>query len=352
MYKCLRVQNFRNYSDRTVELSPGVNIVVGPNGSGKTNLLESILVLSQGVSYRAPDSELVRHDTKWARIDGEMEDSSERVWKLDMASGRADRSFVIGGSALKRLTLHKSLPVALFEPEHMRLLTGQPELRREFLDNILEQTIPGFRTTLINYRRTLSQRNRLLKQGYGDDDHLFVWNVQLSELGSTIASRRHGLVTRINTDIGELYSSLADTSTTLEAQYKSTISSHDYGSHLLKDLEKHTTRDMERGYTSVGPHRDDIRFHINGYDSEFNASRGETRTIILACKLIELRVLEEAYNKKPIVLLDDVFSELDFARRVALATYLQDYQTVITTTDADIVKHKLFRDGKKITLNQ
>ncbi len=351
MYTSLRLQHFRNYTDQAFELSPQVNVVVGLNGSGKTNLLEAILVLSQGVSYRAPDRELLEHNKTWSRLDGVLKDGSERIWKLDYRHDRPQKSFIIGGSALKRLTLHRALPVALFEPEHMRLLTGQPEIRREFIDTILEQTVPGFRTTRLNYRRALSQRNRLLKQGVSDLDHLFVWNVRLSELGALIATQRALLVDRMNATIGTVYSSIADNVTKLEVIYHSTTSLHDYASHLLKDLEKHTARDIERGFTSVGPHRDDLRFLIGGHDSEFSASRGETRTIILSCKLIELQVLEEAYDKRPIVLLDDVFSELDSTRRAALAQYLQDYQTIITTTDADTVKSKSLKTGQRITLS-
>ncbi len=352
MINDLRLQNFRSYADESFELSPGVNIIVGPNASGKTNLLEAILMVARGMSYRAKDAELVRFEASWARIDvhsthvARSDDTYERTVKLECDStGACKKSFIIDDKVFFRLSQQKTLPVVVFEPNHLLLLSGSPELRRSFLDDLIEQTVPNFGATRRHYRRVLAQRNALLKKGsYIAGPQMFVWNLRLSELGGKIVQERLALMQRINDIAGGTYSELSRATTEVQVNYVSPLPTEQYESALLKKLEHSLERDCILGFTTAGPHREDIQVLLGGHTLQDAASRGETRTVILALKIIELQLMESARGVAPLLLLDDVFSELDGSRRQALTAFLQKYQTFITTTDADVVVQHFMDD--------
>lgn len=332
----LRLQNFRSYSDSSFELGNCVNIIVGPNASGKTNLLEAILVISRGKSYRARDADLIRFGESWARLDANMP-RYRRTVKLE-TNDTIKKTHIIDNQTFSRLSHQRSLPVILFEPNHLLLLDGSPERRREFLDELITQLVPGFDSTRRHYKRALAQRNTLLKSNpAGLKEQLFVWNVRLSELGGRIASQRQNLINNINNQLGPTYSRLAGKDTDVQAEYISPLSSAGYESSLLEQLEQGLDRDILRGFTTYGPHRDDFAIRLNDHSVSETASRGEARSLVLSLKTIELGMLEQVRDQKPILLLDDVFSELDNKRRHALTELLQDHQTFITTTDADMV---------------
>jgi DNA replication and repair protein RecF len=331
----LRLQHFRSYTDASFELGLGVNIVVGPNASGKTNLLEAVLVLARGSSYRAKDAELVQFGRDWARLDANVPGSSRTV-KIEL-NGVAKKTFVIDDQELSRMTQQRALPVVLFEPDHLLLLSGSPDLRRTFMDDLIEQTVPGFGATRQHYRRVLAQRNSLLKKNpRGLAEQLFVWNVRLSELGGRVAQERQRLVHNFNERIAEIYSSLAGRADDVAVQYASPFPPNTYETALLHKLEQSIELDVQRGFTAYGPHRDDMAVLIGGHPVQEAASRGEIRTLVLALKILELHLLEQVRGQKPLLLLDDVFSELDGKRRQALTKFVNSYQTFITTTDADI----------------
>lgn len=331
MISHISLRQFRSYPEARFEFGDGVNIIVGPNASGKTNLLEAVLVLAMGRSFRAKDAELVHHEKPWARLDATLKDGIRTV-KIEGDK----KSFVIDEQPLSRLSLQRSLPVVLFEPNHLLLFHGSPELRRSFMDNLIEQTTPGYTATLRHYKRVLAQRNALLKKNPpGLAEQLFVWNIRLGELGGRIASERQKLLTGIQPALNELYSRLSGQKSVVEVQYQSSINLTNYETALLHKLESSLELDILRGFTAAGPHRDDITATINGRPVATAASRGETRTLVLALKVIELDLLESARQQKPLLLLDDVFSELDTKRRQALTSHVSSHQTFITTTDAD-----------------
>jgi DNA replication and repair protein RecF len=335
----LRLQNFRSYKDASFEIDKRVNIIVGPNASGKTNLLEAVLVLARGSSYRTRDQELVRFNQPWARLDSHNETSEQRTVKI-VARPEAGKTYELDGRVFRRLSLNHALPAVLFEPGHLRLLTGGPERRRDYLDDLLEQTSTGYGSVRRQYRRALAQRNNLLKQPGASAQTLFPWNVRLSQLAGQIVRARSQLADQINQDIGRLYKELSKTKTKTQVIYSGRWPADRYESQLLKKLETSIDDDRTRGFTGSGPHREDLQTLFNGRPAAETASRGEVRTAILALKIIELHVLEAARGKTPLLLLDDVFSELDGARRHALTDFVALYQTFITTTDADIVtKH-------------
>lgn len=332
MITSIRLQNFRSYDDDSFEFDDGVNIVVGPNASGKTNLLEGVLMLSRGSSFRVRDEALVKNNKPWARLDGYF-GKHNRTLKLE-----EKKTYLIDDKPFRYLKLDQTVPVVLFEPNHLQLITRGPDQRREFIDDLLERSQPGFKLLLASYRRTLTQRNALLKHSpERATSQLFAWNVRLSELGGKIATQRQILTDSINKKISQTYSQIAQTKSTVRLDYESQFPVDRYSSRMLAKLEASSQLDFARGFTAYGPHREDISIRLNKQLVNETASRGETRSLMLGLKIFELGLIEKTRKEKPIFLLDDVFSELDGARRHALVDYLKDYQTIITTTDADAV---------------
>lgn len=350
IYTSIRLQQFRSYNDYAVELSPNVNIVVGPNASGKTNLLESILLVSGKSSYRAQFGDVIEHGYSWARVDGILKDSSRTI-KIQKNNEVLEKSYEINKKIKKRLSYEDILPTVLFEPEHMRLLTGSPDMRREFIDDILSETDPIFNSQKNNYKRTVAQRNKLLKLPSGQaKNQVFAWNVRLSELAGYIVNKRLALIQELNKKIASIYSEIAGQKTKVHITYYSPLNLNNYESSLLNKLESSFELDLIRGFTAYGPHREDIVVNIRDIPAGSSASRGETRTLVLSLKLLELGLIEQARGQKPLILLDDVFSELDGSRRQALTRYLNEYQTVITTTDADVIAKNFAQASNLISL--
>jgi DNA replication and repair protein RecF len=333
----LRLRQFRSYNEYAIELSPGVNIVVGPNASGKTNLLESILLITGSPSFRAQFTHVIEQHKEWARVDGESA-GSKRTLKVEQINGVTKRTYELDGQTKHRLNFNDTVPVVVFEPEHMRLLTGSPELRRSFFDTILAELYPTYQKDLTAYKRTLAQRNRLLKtKPTSLEQQLFAWNVRLSQLAGLLVTRRLELIADINKQLAVIYSEIAQKNTDCTLEYQTALNTENYETSMLKKLEADIDKDILRGFTGAGPHREDFAVHIRGQQAEITASRGETRTLVLALKLLELQFIERVRGSKPLLLLDDVFSELDGSRRKSLTKYVENYQTIVTTTDADVV---------------
>jgi len=350
MITYVRLQHFRSYTEGAFEFDPGVNIIVGPNASGKTTIIEAVLVSLHGKSFKGTDKELLQTNAPWARIDVSTE-TEVRVVKLMAQEDKIAKTFEIEDKEYKRLPREKTIPAVLFEPNHLLLFHGSPELRRTFLDTILSQTLPGYTAVLMHYKRVLAQRNALLKQQNAPaNDQLFVWNLRLSELAGKIFTERQSLITEFNKKLSGLYSEISSNTTKVELSYTTPIQARSYETSLLKALEKNIERDTILGFTSRGPHREDVRLYINNKDASEVASRGEIRTVVLALKMLEAQYIETARNEKPILLFDDVFSELDGKRRQALVTFLKSYQSLITTTDADVVIDHFTDSAKVIAL--
>lgn len=365
MIDSLRLQRFRSYTDDSFEFDGGVNIVIGPNASGKTNLLEAILVLASGKSFRARDADLIKISKNWARLDGYF-GAQLRTAKI-ILKGRThnnnhnnlmgttlktEKNFEIDSKPYKRLILEKTIPTVLFEPNHLQLISRGPDYRREYFDDVLERTRAGFKSLLANYRRALSQRNALLKQSPAQaKKQLFAWNIRLSELGSQIAQARNQLAADINKMVGRSYSQIANKRSKVELVYDSPFNIDSYSSRLLSKLESAEAADFERGFTAYGPHREDFTFYLNKQPAQSSASRGEIRSLLIALKIFELSLLEKIRGAKPIFLLDDVFSELDGARRHHLVDHLKNHQVVITTTDADSVLEHFSERHRLISLS-
>jgi DNA replication and repair protein RecF len=332
----IRLQNFRSYKNASFEFDPGVNIIVGPNASGKTNLLEAVQMLISGGSYRAKDNEMVNFNASWSRLDTHMDNGLIRTVKLT-PNDKPAKTYEIEGKVYKRLTLDNRLPFVLFEPENLRLLSGGPDRRRDYLDDFLEQYISGYRRLRNQYRRVLAQRNALLKKSnHLKESSLFPWNVRLCELAGQVVRFRSNLIADLNKLIVDLYKDLSSSKIIISLEYITDKFVDNYENQLMKQLDKNIEIDLLRGFTGSGPHREDFKVLFDGHPAQEVASRGETRTALLVFKIAELKKLEAMYNKAPLILLDDVFSELDGGRRRALTESLVSYQVFISTTDADI----------------
>jgi len=337
MITYVQLKHFRSYTDGSFEFDPGVNIIVGPNASGKTTIIEALLIAFSGKSFKGADREFIQANALWSRIDVGTE-SEIRIVKTKVYEDKVIKTFEIGDKEYKRLPRERTIPAVLFEPNHLLLFHGSPELRRNFLDDLLSQIIPGYVTVLTHYKRVLAQRNALLKQQTTPTkDQLFVWNLRLSELAGKIVTERQSVITEFNEKLSRLYSEIAGIETKIELHYSTPIQTQSYETGFLKALEKNIERDTLLGFTTRGPHREDVRLCVNNRDASEVASRGEIRTVVLVLKMLEAQFIEAARNKKPILLFDDVFSELDGRRRQALIAFLKPYQSFITTTDADVV---------------
>lgn len=330
--RSLAVENIRSHRRFSRKFSPTVTVVTGPNGSGKTSLIEAVMVALVGRSFKASDSDLLRHDAEWWRIELTIDDENRTVKYQPGAS--KPKQFVVDDKVSVRLPQNAKYPVVLFEPDDLRLLHGSPARRRQFIDQFAGQLIPGYSRVLRRYERALLQRNRLLKSG-ASDNALFAWNVSLAQYGAQIIDVRRRLTERLNTGLQPTYRTIAQTKDIVTVRYSHTTADNEQ--KLLTDLEAATDRDRILGFTSVGPHRHDVLFDFNGAMAINAASRGEVRTIILALKFLEVDIVQEVTTKPPIVLLDDVLSELDDKRQTHLATKFKNHQIIMTSTNPPAV---------------
>lgn len=327
----LAVQNIRSHSRYDIELSPNVTVITGSNGSGKTTLLESLYISLQGSSFKGSDSEILRANSPWWKIDILFDDQQKRTVKFDPSKTSGRKQFVIDSKNLYRMTPKHKYPVVLFEPEDLRLLHGSPSRRRQFIDRFISQLNPLYSAALRKYERALRQRNNLLKRFNTPSDQLFAWDIALSEHGSYIIEQRIAFIEQINSRLNDAYQEIAHSNDEVSVHYSHTYVG-DTKQKLLAELHTHIERDRQLGNTSVGPHRHDIMFEFNHSPALAVASRGEVRTIVLALKFLEVEIIEQLTDQKPLILLDDVFSELDIARQKALSETIRTHQIVITTT--------------------
>lgn len=255
----IRLQNFRSYQEASFEIGDGVTIVVGPNAAGKTNLIEAIMLAATGGSYRGNEA-LVRHGEPWARIDVHTSDNVLRVVKIESQAERVAKSFIMDDKPYKRLPNTQKQPVVLFEPNNLFLLHGEPAMRRSYVDDMLEQLVDGYGTLRNHYKRTLAQRNALLRHGERRNSQMFAWNIRLTELATKIVQERLELLNKINEKLSSIYSTVANTDVEAMLVYKSKIETDNYATNILKKLEHDEDLDFARGFTGTGPHRDDLYF--------------------------------------------------------------------------------------------
>ncbi len=335
----LNLVNFRSYRDESFEFGNGVTLVVGPNASGKTNLLESLYVLASTKSFRTRDPGLVCHNQDYFRIVGHFQDD-EVTLSYGLQNGRSTKHASRNGAKQSLVSHVGSVQVTLFEPTDLELTSGAPERRRRYIDFILCQTNRAYLTTLSQYRKVLRQRNSLLSSFDTSriKDEIFAWDVKLTELANEIYSRRLEFLNYLNQVAPDLYYDVSGELVKIKFEYQPSVGASDYAGNFLEELARRLTIDLAAGFTTIGSHREDFRVTFKSNDINSVASRGENRSVVLVMKLAELAYNEERSGIKPILLLDDVFSELDINRRKYLVKKVSDHQTIITTTEAEAIK--------------
>jgi len=347
----LRVHCFRNYSETTVRFGPGLNVIHGQNAQGKTNLLEAIATLALTRSPRTSTSgDLLLWGQDAALAEAEVARPPADVtlglrFDRDPASGRVTRTARIDGKPRPARSVLGVCPVVLFWPEDLALVRGGPEGRRRFLDVILAQTDPQATDHMARYRRVLEQRNALLHRmrlGGGGHDALNSFTAELARHGAWLALARSRLLTMLaplaEASLHELSGEREHIALRYAAAHTAAMASDVAAAErsLLDALHAHAAEELARGITVAGPHRDDIAIDLDGRAARGTASQGQQRSIVLACKLAEVRYVQETAGVAPVILLDDVLSELDHGRRQRLLALLAGdgrHQVLVTTTE-------------------
>lgn len=325
----LTVTHVRSHENKAIILSPRVSVITGNNGVGKTTLLEAIYIALRGTSFKGSDNDILGHAAPWYRIELNLDDETSRTVTFDPSRTTGKKKFIIDDKTSARIPVKSKYPIVLFEPEDLRLLHGSPSRRRLFIDTFITQADPAYGTLLRKYERIIKQRNTLLKRETLTREDLFPWNIALSEYGAKIIEYRVRAVSRINDVLRQSYLDIAHTDdlVTVDYSHPTAYTSQD----ILQQLESAFAYDTAVKHTSVGPHRHDILFYFNNFPALSVASRGEVRTILLALKRIEAEIITEITGKKPIILLDDVFSELDKERQEYIINYFKDNQVIISS---------------------
>jgi len=351
--KRLQVQGFRSYRVKTFKFDKGTSLVVGNNAVGKTNLMEAIWMLAVGKSFRATNEvQLIRNGDELARVEGKFgEDDLEMVVTRGEVGGERvpKKRYLVNGVAKRRMDFVGKLKVVLFRPEDLELFLGSPAVRRNYLDDVLEQVDSEYRRSLLTYKKGLRQRNKVLwkiREGEAQRGQLLFWDKLLIKNGEVLMEKREEFIKFVS-----------------EAFERARISKIFGGLEMVYDqsiisparIEKYAEREVAAGVTLVGPHRDDFSIVTSnkkqgtkrGRDLAVFGSRGEQRLAVLALKLAELSFVTSKVGERPVLLLDDIFSELDHEHRADVLEVVGQQQTILTTTDLHLVENK-YRKKMKV----
>ena len=327
----LTVTNFRNHSNSTLQLSAGINVLVGPNAQGKTNLLEAIYLSCVGRGWRTVrDNEMVQFGKEWALV---QVCAVKRFGKVDIAIqlGQGQKKSI----AINRVPIAKvaelmgQINCIFFSPDELKLVKEAPSDRRRFMNIDISQIDKSYFYALTRYNKILQQRNASLKNNC-DLRELDVWDLQLVQQGNILIQKRQAFIQKLIPYVVQKHQALTGGQETITMKYETC-------QNFEKDLLAAREKDLRLRTTTVGPHRDDLAILVNGQDVRVFGSQGQQRTVALSIKLAELDLFADLTGEKPILLLDDVFSELDSSRQLRLLTAIADTQVIITATDAPSV---------------
>ncbi len=346
--KELTLKKFRSHHQSRFEFSPQTTIILGPNTSGKTNILEAIFLLSVGKSFRAEsERDMVEWKEEVSRIKGRIIDNTgpvdlEAMVTTGEVSGLKTqiKRFTVNGVVRRQIDFVGKLRVVLFWPEDLELVTDSPTMRRRYLDFVLVQIDREYRRSLLSYEKGLRQRNRLLehiREGEAGRNQLLFWDQLLIKTGSYLTDARQSYIEAINESdkpFGEFH----------------LIYNHSYIS--AQRLSQYAEEEVAAASTLVGPHRDDLTFFEGKRDLSKFGSRGEQRLAVLWLKLAELEFLAVRGGERPVLLLDDIFSELDHAHRDEVVTIMTKQQTILTTTDRHFLPESLVKSAQVIELGK
>ncbi|HLG25753.1 MAG TPA: DNA replication/repair protein RecF [Candidatus Gracilibacteria bacterium] len=361
----LILENFRNHSSLELELNEDApTYIVGPNALGKTNILEAIYLLALTKSFRTSrQQDMIEWGKDFCRVKGffsKTGGASKAGSSTGAKSGKTtplelELFFGVPPQPLKSLKLNGvktsavkfigNCQIVFFHPEDLNMLYLGPDLRRRYLDILNIQVGPRYYAALRSYKRVMEQRNALLKrikEGLGQAQDLAVWDDQLMEHGEQLIGQRTETIAFLNERISAIYDEMSGKADVISISYEASAPAGEFGEKLKNSLHK----DLQAEFTTTGPHRDDLTFSLNGRPIGAHASRGEYRSLLLALKLLELEFYKEKSGEKPLLLLDDVFSELDLNRQKMLLKAIEGHQTIITTTHLDQTPERKHRSLK------
>lgn len=349
--KKIELKHFRNYNEETVNFHKKVNIITGKNAQGKTNLLESLYIMSLGKSFRTNrDSEMIGFDQEFCRAKSTSV-KDERELEIEITIGREGKTTKINGiKTAKNIDLLENVYMVVFSPEDLKIVKEEPEKRRKFIDRELCQLKPVYYRNLGRYKKILQQRNSLLKQQNIDEDTIAIWDEGLAEYGAKIIRERKRFIEKLNQISREISRNITNGKESMELSYEANIeyreTYEEQKEYLKKVLNKNLKNDILRRSTSVGPHKDDLRICAGGIDIRHFGSQGQQRTAALSLKLAEIRLIKEETKVSPILLLDDVLSELDAERQNFLINSLDEVQLFITTAELSEEVKKQLPEGE------
>lgn len=342
--KSVSLNNFRNYESADIEFDEKINILYGDNAQGKTNILESLYVSGTSKSHKSSkDKEMIRFNQEEAHIRTVVL-KNDMEYELDIhLKSKKSKGIAINKIPIKKASeLFGVLNIVFFSPEDLNIIKNGPAERRRFIDFELCQLDKIYLHNLTNYNKVLMQRNKLLKEIIFRpdlEDTLEIWDAQLVSYGSKIIERRSIFIKELNEIIGDIHSKLSGGKENLVLKYEPDVAMEE----MKKELSLAKIKDLKLCSTSVGPHRDDMSFEINGIDIRKFGSQGQQRTSALSLKLSEIELVKKVIHDKPVLLLDDVLSELDSNRQNYLLNSINDVQTIITCTGLDeFVKNRFY----------
>ena len=345
--KSIELSNFRNYESLNIHFDSGTNILYGDNAQGKTNILEAAYLSGTTKSHKSSkDKEMIRFNCEEAHIRTIVE-KNDKEYQIDMhLRSRGSKGVAVNKIPIKKASeLFGILNIVFFSPEDLNIIKEGPAERRRFLDSELCQLDKVYLSDLAKYNKILNQRNKLLKDiSFRPDliETLSVWDIQLVETGKRIIHRRKIFIEELNEIIGGIHSNISGGKEHLILKYEPNIDDIFFGDELIKAKQK----DLKLCQTTVGPHRDDMLFSVNDIDIRKYGSQGQQRTSALSLKLSEIEIVKKSIHNTPVLLLDDVLSELDSNRQNFLLNSISDIQTIITCTGLEEFVKNRFQINK------
>ena len=337
----LTLENFRNYRSEVFSFGEGVNVIVGENAQGKTNCVEAVFLLATGYSPRLKkDKQVILYGEKKATARATADSVGGKVTVELSYYDQGDKKILINGVETKKVgELFGNIHAVYFSPQELKLIQESPDDRRRFMDIAISELSTKYFYSLVKYKKIIEQRNKLLKNQDVDMvlDTLPVWDEQLAEYFADVVIARNGFLEKLAPKAKEAHLFITDGKEQLELSGTNRYFGDRAGivGQILSDLAENYETDLQFGYTSIGPHRDDIKITLNGVDVRTFGSQGQQRTAALSLKLAELEILKERYHEYPVLILDDALSELDRPRRKRILERVAGVQTLITCTDAD-----------------
>ena len=359
----LLLENYRNYEELTVQFENKVNVILGENAQGKTNMMESIYVLAMAKSHRTSnDKDLIRWDEEYAKIEGRIKKAHSSL-PMQLVISKKGKKAKCNHIEQQKLSQYiGNMNVVMFAPEDLHIVKGSPQVRRRFIDMEIGQVSPIYLHDISQYQKILQQRNHYLRllqtKKQTDLAMLEILSEQFINVAAKIVLKRYEFLHQLENWAKPIHQGISRGLETLKLEYKPSADvseSHDLSKMINVYEEKFSkimNKEIERGVTMFGPHRDDLLFFVNGRDVQTFGSQGQQRTTALSVKLAEIELIHTEINEYPILLLDDVLSELDDYRQSHLLNTIQGkVQTFVTTTSTDGINHQTLKEAATFTVD-